>query len=53
MTSLVLCGCGLAKHAVAVEGEHVSAVIYLCEHCDAPCADRRCRQCDTLYGAKR
>lgn len=49
MTSLTLCGCGLAKHQVNVHGPSDTHAVFECEHCDRPCTEHRCDWCQALY----
>jgi hypothetical protein len=47
---LVLCSCGLARHAYRVAGQ----TIYKCEHCDRPCSASagNCHLCAKLSKAR-
>ncbi len=47
----VHCPCSLALDAIAVDGPSGRLTAYTCEHCDAPCTERRCPLCANLYRA--
>jgi hypothetical protein len=52
VTELILCGCGLAKHMVAVDGPAGTSVTMECEHCDRLCTETGCRLCTALSRAE-